>query len=157
MAIITIDDLPADVVDKIDSKVLQSMIDGLNGKAIRVAPCLADDKDPSPELLAEAKLILLSAFQRFADAGAGALTQMGAGSFQVSTDTRQRSGYNLWPSEIADLQELCKESRAGKAFNIDVTPKAVAGSHRPWCALAFGAPYCSCGSDIAGEPIYEEA
>ena len=27
--------------------------------------------------------------------------------------------------------------------------------HRPWCNLNFGANYCSCGSDIAGQPIYE--
>ena len=27
--------------------------------------------------------------------------------------------------------------------------------HLPWCNLAFGALYCSCGADIAGEPIYE--
>ena len=28
-------------------------------------------------------------------------------------------------------------------------------SHRPWCSLMFMAEYCSCGADIAGEPIYE--
>lgn len=155
MAIIELDDLPDDVRDKISDKVLQTMLDGLNAKALRVAPCLADD--PSAELLAEAKLILLSAFQRFSEVGVGALTQMGTGPFQVSTDTRQRSGYNLWPSEIAGLQELCKESGKGKAFNVDVTPRAATGVHRPWCALAFGALYCSCGADIAGHPIYEEA
>ena len=27
--------------------------------------------------------------------------------------------------------------------------------HRPWCNLAFGASWCSCGADIAGVPIYE--
>lgn len=29
--------------------------------------------------------------------------------------------------------------------------------HQPWCNLAFGATYCSCGADIAGYPIYEGA
>lgn len=39
------------------------------------------------------------------------------------------------------------------AFTIDTAP---CGSiHQPWCALAFGATYCSCGADIAGYPIYE--
>ncbi|MGV9196723.1 hypothetical protein ACTOVL_05935 [Arcanobacterium canis] len=30
-------------------------------------------------------------------------------------------------------------------------------AHRAWCSLMFGASYCSCGVDIAGEPIFEEA
>jgi hypothetical protein len=39
------------------------------------------------------------------------------------------------------------------AFSIDT---AGCGSlHQPWCSLAFGALYCSCGVDIAGYPIYE--
>lgn len=29
--------------------------------------------------------------------------------------------------------------------------------HLPWCSINFGALYCSCGVDIAGEPIYEGA
>ena len=27
--------------------------------------------------------------------------------------------------------------------------------HLPWCDLNFGGATCSCGADIAGEPIYE--
>lgn len=39
------------------------------------------------------------------------------------------------------------------AFAIDMVN---AGSrHLPWCSLAFGANYCSCGTDIAGRPIFE--
>ena len=45
------------------------------------------------------------------------------------------------------------EADAG-AFAIDMVPSAGAG-HLPWCSLAFGATYCSCGVDIAGKPIYE--
>lgn len=41
----------------------------------------------------------------------------------------------------------------GAAFNIDTAP--IASNHLPWCNLAFGATYCSCGADIAGFPIYE--
>ncbi|WP_433584554.1 hypothetical protein [Microbacterium hydrocarbonoxydans] len=40
------------------------------------------------------------------------------------------------------------------AFSIDTVPR-VGVSHAPWCSLAFGAEYCSCGADIAGHPIYE--
>lgn len=43
-----------------------------------------------------------------------------------------------------------------KAFSVQVAGPSVAlDQHRPWCSLMFGATYCSCGSDIAGEPIYE--
>lgn len=41
----------------------------------------------------------------------------------------------------------------GAAFSIDTACSA--GNHLPWCSLAFGATYCSCGTDIAGFPIYE--
>lgn len=41
------------------------------------------------------------------------------------------------------------------AFSIDMVPLGGAG-HLPWCSLAFGALYCSCGVDIAGKPIFEK-
>lgn len=39
------------------------------------------------------------------------------------------------------------------AFAIDMI--GFASMHLPWCALNFGATYCSCGVDIAGYPIFE--
>lgn len=39
------------------------------------------------------------------------------------------------------------------AFAIDML--GVSTIHLPWCSLSLGATYCSCGTDIAGEPIYE--
>lgn len=46
-------------------------------------------------------------------------------------------------------------SQKGAAFSI--RPAASTGSHMPWCALAFGALYCSCMSDINRyeDPLYE--
>lgn len=41
-----------------------------------------------------------------------------------------------------------------KAFSVPVGG-AETVRHRPWCALVFAAEYCSCGADVAGEPIYE--
>lgn len=40
------------------------------------------------------------------------------------------------------------------AFSIDMIPP-VGSLHLPWCSLAFGATFCSCGVDIAGKPIFE--
>ena len=41
----------------------------------------------------------------------------------------------------------------GGAFSVDMVGSSSA--HLPWCSLNFGALYCSCGTDIAGYPIYE--
>lgn len=38
-----------------------------------------------------------------------------------------------------------------------ITPTAGGSDHLPWCSLAFGASFCSCGADIAGRPIFEGA
>lgn len=43
---------------------------------------------------------------------------------------------------------------AQKAFGIQIAG-GCGPIHLPWCNLNFGATYCSCGTDIAGEPIYE--
>lgn len=40
-----------------------------------------------------------------------------------------------------------------RAFS--VRPSCSTANHLPWCSLAFGALYCSCGTDIAGYPIFE--
>ena len=44
-------------------------------------------------------------------------------------------------------------SAGGGAYAVDTVSSA--SNHLPWCSLAFGALYCSCGADIAGVPIYE--
>ena len=44
-------------------------------------------------------------------------------------------------------------SAGGGVYAVDTA--ACVSAHLPWCSLAFGATYCSCGTDIAGAPIYE--
>lgn len=39
------------------------------------------------------------------------------------------------------------------AFSLDML--GVSAVHLPWCSLMLGADYCSCGTDIAGYPIFE--
>lgn len=39
------------------------------------------------------------------------------------------------------------------AFAIDTVSSSA--RHLPWCSLMLGANYCSCGTDIAGRPIFE--
>lgn len=52
-----------------------------------------------------------------------------------------------------DLLSPSTSSRG--AFSIN--PCRTVANHLPWCSLMFGATYCSCGTDIAGTPIYELA
>ena len=69
-------------------------------------------------------------------------------------------GVTMKPVNPAGDFYLTKQERkalgdgAMRAFGVQIAGNC--GSvHLPWCNLAFGALYCSCGADIAGEPIYE--
>lgn len=44
---------------------------------------------------------------------------------------------------------------SSKAGAFSIRPGGDCSAHLPWCSLSMGAAYCSCGADIAGEPIYE--
>lgn len=48
---------------------------------------------------------------------------------------------------------LAGDKTPRKAYAIDTLGDYT--GHLPWCSLMMGATYCSCGADIAGEPIYE--
>ncbi|MEU5668952.1 hypothetical protein ABZ749_01015 [Micromonospora sp. NPDC047753] len=148
--------LPSDLPASLQGgELVAVMVAGANAKASRVAPCLAStDPAPTAGQLAEAKLILIGAVKRWAEAGAGAFQQQTAGPYSVTTDTRQRSGFNLWPSEIDALQALCRTS-SPSAFTVDTAP-GCGTIHSPICSLMFGALYCSCGADLTGTgPLYE--
>ena len=120
--IIQVGDLPTSLQS---AELIETMVAGANAKASRVAPCLAVD-EPDDDLIAEAKLILIGAVKRWAEAGSGALQSQSAGPFSQTVDTRQRTGFTLWPSEITDLQALCKDPDEGgrqQAFMIDLAPQ----------------------------------
>lgn len=144
MEIITLADLPAQVQDH---ELAHTMVAGANARALRVAPCLEEpEKDAARS---EAKLILVGAVQRWSEAGSGALAQASAGPFQLATDTRQRTGFNLWPNEIEVLQDLCSKDLGG-AFGVDTAPSGAGVHHDEACSLRFGATYCSCGAVLTG-------
>lgn len=148
--IITAKDLPDDVAS---NALSARWVDGANARASRVAPCLAStDPAPTDDQLAEARLILIGAVIRWSQAGAGAFQSKSAGPYSVTLDTRQRVGFNLWPSEIAQLQDICKSGSESSAYDFDTIP---AGAfHSPICSIYFGGD-CSCGASIAGQPLYE--
>jgi len=118
--IITVDDLPAAIQS---DEMVAVLVAGANAKAARVAPCLAStDPAPTEGQVAEAKLVLIGAVRRWVQAGSGALQQQTAGPFGMTVDTRQRTGYNLWPSEIEALQAICSDGGEKKAFSVDTAP-----------------------------------
>ena len=150
--IITVADLPASIQS---AELVDVMVAAANARASRVAPCLADTATPpSDDQLAEAKLVLIGMVKRWTEAGAGAISQQSAGPFQMSVDTRQRTGFNPWPSEIEALQDICSDGTASTAA-FSITPTGSTVTHMPWCSINMGAVYCSCGADIAGYPLYE--
>lgn len=126
--IIEVTDLPSALQS---AEMVAAMVAGANAKASRVAPCLTwdgsteDEPVPTVDQIAEAKLILLGAVKRWAETGAGSFQSQTAGPFAVAVDTRQRTGFNLWPSEIEALQEVCRAAgsgNSGRAFEIDTMP-----------------------------------
>lgn len=82
-------------------------------------------------------------------------TQVTTSVDDASTSKTYRSG----KGRVSILDEwwllLGLTEPSGGAFAIDMV--GVASVHLPWCALNFGAVYCSCGVDIAGTPIFEGA
>jgi hypothetical protein len=158
--IIIVTDLPTALQS---AEMVADMVAGANAKASRVAPCLtwdgSDTAKPAPtaDQLAEARLVLLGAVKRWAEAGAGSFQSQTAGPFGVQVDTRQRTGFNLWPSEIAALQEVCSAGTTASGGAFSITPGGTTGNHMPWCALLLGANYCSCGADLTNYeyPLYE--
>ena len=160
VAIIAVTDLPTAMQS---AELIDVMVAGANARASRVAPCLGwdgtetDKPAPTADQLAEAKLVLIGAVKRWVETGAGALQSQTAGPFGMSVDTRQRSGFNLWPTEIEALQEVCSSGTdtSSKAFSI--RPSGPTSAHVPWCSINFGATYCSCGADLTdyAYPLYE--
>lgn len=133
----------------------QAMIDDALAMAERVAPCITTAAFLYP---AAAKALLRGSIIRWAEAGSGAMSsiQESAGAFSQShtVDTRQQRRGMFWPSEIEQLQDLCKGSQLSGAFSID-TLATVSLAHNDTCSINFGALYCSCGAVLTQSiPLY---
>lgn len=131
----------------------ETLIDDAEALAILSAPCL-EDPNLSEMKRKQVVAILRGVIRRWSEAGLGLVSQQSAGIFSVTTTPQARLN-SFWPSEIVNLQKICKGAGSGKAFSIDTAPGG--SSHSPYCSLNFGALYCSCAADIGGDdgPLYE--
>lgn len=135
-----------------DAESIDLMLAGLNAMAARVAPCLNPEPPEvvDPGLLDEAKLILVGVIKRWVEAGSGAVVQQSMGPFAMTTDTRQRAGWKLWPSDISDLQALCSDASSNRAFMINMTGlPSLSGN--PLAGAAINAPAPPMGEWSGGE------
>lgn len=141
---------PADLAPfaEIGTEKAEAMIADALALAAQVAPCITENDFTGD---AAAKAIIRGAILRWDDAGSGGTEQQTVGPFGQTITTPRRGMF--WPSEIVDLQRLCRESDSGGAFAIDTV--GCGSVHSEVCSLNFGANYCSCGADIAGWPLYE--
>lgn len=130
----------------------QAMIEDALALAARVAPCITEDGFAHE---AAARAVLRGAILRWHEAGTGALQTQTAGPFGYTVDNRQQRRGLFWPSEIEQLQEMCKAGDLSGAFAVDMVTTGVI-QHAEICALRFGAEYCSCGAVLTMSlPLYE--
>ena len=133
---------------EIESVKAEAMIADAEAMAVLAAPRLATLETGSPHI-ASVRAVLRGAILRWHESGSGAITQTAVGQMSQSIAPRRSM---FWPSEIEYLRSIGGPEDSGKAFAVDTAPSL--GSHSPICSLYWGGA-CSCGYDIALEPIYE--
>lgn len=79
-------------------------------------------------------------------------TQVTVSLDDASSSKTYRSGKGR-VSVIDEWWSLLGLTDSNGAYSLDMIPSA--SRHLPWCSLSMGATICSCGTDIAGRPIYE--
>jgi len=137
----------------IDPAKAAAMIEDALALAATVAPCITEDSFTGE---GAARAILRGAVLRWHESGTGALQTQSAGPFGVTLDNRQPRRGLFTPTEIEQLQGLCKGASTG-AYAVD-TVSTGAVRHADICALRFGATYCSCGALLTGgDPLWEDA
>jgi hypothetical protein len=106
----------------IDADKAEAMIEDALAIAKQIAPCIMSD-DFDEDKAAAAKAVLRAAILRWHDAGSGVLSHQVVGPFSQAVDNRHPRRTMFWPSEIAQLERLCKiPGGTGRAYEVDFTP-----------------------------------
>ena len=149
-----------DAFASVDVAKATEMIGDAEAQATLAAPCIITlHTEPVGETadalalrlakIAAVRSIIRGAVLRWNDAGSGATVQTQVGPFGQTISQAPRRGV-FYPSEIGQLQDICKS--AAKSFAVDVV--ATVDTHAPTCDLMLGGSSCSCGADLAGFPIF---
>lgn len=104
-----------------DDKATQMIADAV-GLATISAPCLGTPDTLTSVQLAATKAVLRRAVLRWNEEGSGAVVTQSMGGLTVTEDTTQPRRSMFWPSEITDLQKICKGGNDGGAFAVDTAP-----------------------------------
>lgn len=142
MALLEIDDLTPFAA--IESTKAEAMVADAIALATMVAPCLDTDSLTVGQMAA-AKAVLRAAVLRWNDTGTGAITSQTAGPYAMAVDTRQARRTMFWPSEITELQRICKGGSDGGAFSIDTAAPSPMLFHAVFCSYV-GSGWCNCGA-----------
>lgn len=152
MPAVTIDNIDLAPFAEIPLAKAEAMIADALALAVRVAPCILKDDFTAPDA---ARAILRGAVLRWHEAGSGALQSSQVGPFGMALDTRQQRRGLFWPSEIEQLQGLCRSGEQSGAFAVD-TAGGGGIVHADVCSVHFGGLYCSCGAVLTGgNPLWE--
>lgn len=141
MAAVTLQPADLEPFASIDTNKAVAMIEDVLAMAVRVAPCIVSDDFA---YAAAARAVLRGAILRWHEAGTGALQTQSAGPFAQSLDNRQQRRGMFWPSEIEQLQDLCKGPETSGAFSVDTAPTTV----------TYALPYSPNGDGYVGSYYY---
>jgi hypothetical protein len=141
----TVEITPADLAPfaTIEPAKAEAMIADALAMAVLLAPCIAEADFKHPDA---AKAVLRGAVLRWNEAGSGSVQQLTAGPYGAGLDTRIPRRGMFQPSEIEQLQSMCRDSTGGGAYAVDTYLDAGQQEHADICSLRFGAQYCSCGA-----------
>lgn len=110
----------------------------------------ATNADPKTRRRIVCSVVKRSMEAAAADSAGFDTVQIGTGPFQYGGKVANPSG----DFYLTKQEKTALGAGAQKAFGVQIAGSS-ATVHLPWCNINFGATYCSCGADIAGEPIFE--
>ncbi len=111
--------------DDVSTETVDDYIADVWARALSIVPVVAEDAwPPKPEKAAQIKAILRGIILRWHEAQSGAMTgrTQTAGPYAqgLQLDARPKRGYTLMPSEVVDLQRVCRTK--GAMFTVSTIP-----------------------------------
>lgn len=136
----------------IEEAKAEAMIADAVAMAALIAPCITGEDFAHADA---AKAVIRGAILRWHEAGSGAVSALVAGQFQQTLDTRQPRRSLFWPTEIEQLQKMCRDTSDAGGWGYDAVPFEEI-VHADICNINLGGQYCSCGAILTFyAPLWE--